>query len=138
MREVARGGKSWFVMESKLFELLVEDVGGKLKGYIWERCKGVSSWTRFGEASLWCLLDGVEACCREIDNRRWVLDWEEGVGSIGWSAIQTRQEGLFCALSEILRQKNSASFFQKGRGCPVDGILWRRSWEALEWSLLEA
>ena len=55
------------------------------------------------------------------------LTGRRGVGSIGWSAIQTRQEGLFCALSEILRQKNSASFFQKGKGCLVDGILWRRS-----------
>ena len=34
MREVARSGRSWFVVEAKLFRLLVEAVGGKLKGCI--------------------------------------------------------------------------------------------------------
>ena len=65
------------MVESKSFEISVEDVGGKLKGYIWERSKGISSWIRFGEVSLHCLLDVVEACCREIDIRSWVLGWEE-------------------------------------------------------------
>ena len=73
-----RGGRSWFVVESKSFEILVEDLGGKLKGCIWERSRGVSSWIRFGEVSLRCLLEGVEACCREVDNRSWVIGWEEG------------------------------------------------------------
>ena len=66
--EAARGGRSWFVLESKLFEILVEDMGGKLKGCIWERSRGISSWIRFGEVSLQCLLEGVEACCKEVDN----------------------------------------------------------------------
>ena len=74
----ARDGRSWFVVESKSFDILVEDVGGKLKGCIWERSKGISSWIQLGEVSLRCLLDGVEAYCREIDNRSWVLGWEEG------------------------------------------------------------
>ena len=60
------------------FEILVEDLGGKLKGCIWERSRGVSSWIRFGEASLRYLLDGVEACCKEANNRVWVIGWEEG------------------------------------------------------------
>nr|CAN62978.1 hypothetical protein VITISV_029504 [Vitis vinifera] len=73
-----RGGRSCFVVEAKSFEILVEEVGGKLKGCIWERCKGISSWIRFGEASLRCLLDGVETCCREPNNRGWAIGWEEG------------------------------------------------------------
>ena len=39
-------------VESKSFEILVEDLGGKLKGCIWERSKDISSWIRFGEISL--------------------------------------------------------------------------------------
>ena len=70
---VARVGRSCFVVESKSFEILVEELGGKLKGCIWERSKGVSSWIRFREASLRCLLDGVEACCREVNNRDWAI-----------------------------------------------------------------
>ena len=73
-----RGGRCCFVVESKSFEILVEEVGGKLKGCIWERSKGFSSWIRFGEASLRYLLDGVEACCREGVNRAWAFGWEEG------------------------------------------------------------
>ena len=68
-----RGGRSRFVVESKSFEILVEDLGRKLKGCIWERSRGISSWIRFGEASLRCLLEGVEACCREVDDQSWVI-----------------------------------------------------------------
>ena len=39
-------------VESKSFEILVEDLGGKWKGCIWERNKGGSSWIRFGKVSL--------------------------------------------------------------------------------------
>ena len=38
---VVRGRISWFVVESKSFEILVEDLGGKRKGCIWERNRGV-------------------------------------------------------------------------------------------------
>ena len=38
-----RGGRSRFVVESKSFEILVEDLGGKLKSCIWERSRGISS-----------------------------------------------------------------------------------------------
>ena len=34
MKEGPRGGRRWFAVESKFFELLVEDVGGKLRGCI--------------------------------------------------------------------------------------------------------
>ena len=37
----AKGGRSWFVVESKSFEISVEYVGGKLKGYIWERSRAI-------------------------------------------------------------------------------------------------
>ena len=66
----ARDGRSWFVVESKSFDILVEDVGGKLKGCIWERSRGISSWIRLREVSLRCLLDGVEAYCRPL--RGWL------------------------------------------------------------------
>ncbi|KAL6312884.1 hypothetical protein AAG906_025741 [Vitis piasezkii] len=62
-----RGGRSRFV-----------DSGGKLKGCIWERSRGFASWIRFGEASLRCLLEGVETYCREVDDQRWVIERMEG------------------------------------------------------------
>ena len=62
MRE---GGRCWFAMESKSFEISVKEIGGKLRGIILEKSRGFSSWIRFGEFSLRCLLEGVEACCKE-------------------------------------------------------------------------
>ncbi|RVW36101.1 hypothetical protein CK203_079675 [Vitis vinifera] len=59
MKEVPRGGRRWFAVESKSFELLIDDAGGKLRGCIWERC-GITSWIRFGDLSLSSLLAGVE------------------------------------------------------------------------------
>ncbi|RVX23250.1 Bifunctional riboflavin biosynthesis protein RIBA 1, chloroplastic [Vitis vinifera] len=39
----SRGGRRWFTVESKAFELVIDEVGGKLRGCIWERCKGITS-----------------------------------------------------------------------------------------------
>ena len=59
-----RGGKVWFVVETKSFEIAIEEKD-KLKGCIWERCKGVTSWIRFGDLSLQSLLLGVEYCIKD-------------------------------------------------------------------------
>ncbi|RVW25599.1 hypothetical protein CK203_107707 [Vitis vinifera] len=41
-------GKCWFAIESKTFEVSIEEVRGKLRGTIVERSRGFSSWIRFG------------------------------------------------------------------------------------------
>ena len=43
-----RGGKGWFAVEKKSFDISIEEVGGRLWGVIVERSRGVSSWIRFG------------------------------------------------------------------------------------------
>ncbi|RVX16454.1 hypothetical protein CK203_005910 [Vitis vinifera] len=83
MKEVPRDGRRWFAVESKSFELLTDVVRGKLRGCIWERCRGTTSWIRFGDASLRSLLTGVETCCRGRDDRSRSLVWEEEEGSTG-------------------------------------------------------
>ncbi|RVX01039.1 hypothetical protein CK203_022861 [Vitis vinifera] len=75
---VSKGGKSWFSVESKAFEISIEVVRGKLRGTILERSKGFSSWIRFGEKSLSLLLEGVEAWCRGESNSRRLKVWDEG------------------------------------------------------------
>ena len=72
-----RGGKCWVVIESKTFEVSIEEVRGKLKGTIVERSRGLSSWIRFGALSLRKLLEGFEECCREEKEGRMVKVWEE-------------------------------------------------------------
>ena len=67
-----RGGKCWFAIESKSFEVSVEEVRGKLKGTIVDRSRGFSSWIRFGDLSLRNLLEGFEECCRKEKEGRLV------------------------------------------------------------------
>ena len=52
MKAVPRGGRVRFAVESKSFEILIDESGDKLRGCIWERCKGITSWIRFGDVSL--------------------------------------------------------------------------------------
>ena len=59
-----RGGRCWFAVDSKSFEISVDVSGERLKGIIVEKSRGFTSWIRFGNFSLCCLLEGVEACCR--------------------------------------------------------------------------
>ncbi|RVX03355.1 5'-3' exoribonuclease 3 [Vitis vinifera] len=94
-------GRSWFVVESKLFEIEVEESGGKLKGCIWERSRGFESWIRFGEASLRCLLEGVETCCREAS---------------GWNSLAVRLRGLGVTPTEGLKITNVPEVPLKPKG----------------------
>ena len=69
--------RCWFVVDSKIFECLVEVVGRRLQGVILERSKGYSSWIRFGVGSLSLLLEGVESCCRKEVKGKFTKRWEE-------------------------------------------------------------
>ena len=73
-----RGGKSWFVVDSKSFKISMDVFGEKLKGIIVERSRGFTSWIRFGSLSFCCLLEGVEACCRGEFAKRFIKSWEDG------------------------------------------------------------
>ena len=91
-------------------------VGGKLNGFIWERCRGTTSWIRFGEVSLSRLLDGVEAFYRDNGNRRWVLDWEEGGGKYRLER-HSNEVGRFLLYSVCdLESKRYCIIFLEGRG----------------------
>ena len=70
-----KGKKTCFAIEAKTFEISIEEKGKKLRGCIWERCKGVTSWVRFGESSLQRLLLGIEDCISR--NQDWFANWEE-------------------------------------------------------------
>ena len=69
-----RGGKAWIAIEAKSFEIAIEEKGKKLIGCIWERCKGVTSWIKFGDSSLRHLLLGLEDC---ENIQGWFTKWEE-------------------------------------------------------------
>ena len=70
-------GKTWFTIEAKSFEISIEEKGKKLRGCIWERCKGATSWVRFGDSSLQHLILGIEDCDKISRNQDWFANWEE-------------------------------------------------------------
>ncbi|KAL6314270.1 hypothetical protein AAG906_016471 [Vitis piasezkii] len=51
------GGRCWFAVDSSLSRFR-STLLGKLRGIILERSKGFSSWIRFSNSSLRCLLEG--------------------------------------------------------------------------------
>ena len=74
------GGKAWFTVEAKSFEIAIEEKGKKLKGCIWERCKRVTSWIKFGDSSLWHVLLGLEDCENIARNQH--------IGSQNWRRLE--------------------------------------------------
>ena len=113
-----RGGRRWFAVESKSFELLIDEVGGKLRGCIWkrwQRCKGITSWIKFGDASLSSLLAGVESCCRDRDDRSWSLVWEEGRKYRMERRSNEAVRFLLCSVRD-LEAKRFCLIFLEGKG----------------------
>ncbi|RVW88690.1 hypothetical protein CK203_043798 [Vitis vinifera] len=47
-RSEGKGRGNSFVMESKTFEIDLEEKRGKIQVAIWEKKKGISSWVRLG------------------------------------------------------------------------------------------
>ena len=101
-----RGGRCWFAMDSKSFEISVEVHGERCKGIIVERSRGFTSWVRFGSLSLCCLLEGVEACRRGDIVQGLVKRWEDG--GLSWKVEQMRQVGSYCVLWLTWNQRDIA------------------------------
>lgn len=64
-------------MDSKSFNLSVEEVGGKSRGFIEKRGRGLSTWIRFGDVSLRRLLARMESCYKDEDLVGRSSEWEE-------------------------------------------------------------
>ena len=111
-----RGGKSWFAFEAKSFEIEVEEAKRGLKGCIWERRKGITSWIRFGGRSLVRLLMGLEDCARATRVSVWKNIWEED-GRRYKMEKGSNQSGVFIRCS--VRDYGGKSFnliFPEGNG----------------------
>ena len=58
--------KGGFGVESKSFEVEVEEKKGRLQATIVERKRGISSWIRLGPASLGLFLDCLVLCIKDV------------------------------------------------------------------------
>ena len=59
-----RRKESRFTVESKAFEIVVEERRGKIQGRIEEKKGGASSWVRLGSDSLLFFLEGLNLCIK--------------------------------------------------------------------------
>ena len=115
-RGVPKEGKSWFAVESKTFEISIEEIRGKLRRVILERSKGFSSWIKFGEKSFSSLLEGVEDWCRGESSSRRLRVWEKG-GRKYRLECRSKDAGgyLLCSVRD-LETKRFCLVFPEGKG----------------------
>ena len=66
-----------FGVESKSFELEMEERGGKTLITITESKKGVSSWVRMGLYSVGLFMEGLHQCIKDVKEGRWEKGWKE-------------------------------------------------------------
>ncbi|RVW54310.1 hypothetical protein CK203_068498 [Vitis vinifera] len=111
-----RGGRCWFAVESKSYEITTEVAGERLKGIIVERSRGFTSWIRFGSFSLRCLLEGVEACCRGVFKQGHAKSWEDG-GRRYKLEIRANEAGRYILCSVVDSDlKRFCLVFPEGKG----------------------
>ena len=73
-KNVKKGG---FGVESKRFEVEVEERRGRLHATIVERKGGISSWVRLGPVSLGIVLECLILSIEDVRMGRWVREWKE-------------------------------------------------------------
>lgn len=78
MCDCGGGGRKWFSVDYKSFEISTGGKGSNLKGIIIkERRKGAVFWIKFGAVGLRNLCNSVETICREGSKVRRVFDRKE-------------------------------------------------------------
>ena len=69
--------KSSFRVESKTFEVEVEEKKGKLQATIVERKRGISSWIKLGPESLGLFVECLVLCIKDMRTGKWERKWKE-------------------------------------------------------------
>ena len=111
-----RGGRSWFAVNSKSFEIYVDVFGEKCKGIIVERSRGFTLWIKFGSLSLCCLLEEVEACCKGEFAQRFVKSWENGGRKFKSKRRVNEASRFLLCFAVDSKAKKYCLVFPKGKG----------------------
>ncbi|RVW96878.1 hypothetical protein CK203_026137 [Vitis vinifera] len=110
------GGRCWFGVELKTFEISIEEHKGKVHGKICERGPKFSSWIRFGGKGLSLLLKGVESCYGLKERAPFRKFWSEGNRAY---SLELRRNNagrfLFCVVRDAENKRFSLAF-PEGRG----------------------
>ena len=125
-----RGGRCWFGVDSKSFEISVDVSGERLKGIIVEKSRGFTSWIRFGNLNLCCLLEGVEACCRGELVQRFVKSWDDEGRKFKLES-RANEAGRFLLCSVVDSEtKRYCLVFPEGKGILGGWVLLAESFDS--------
>ncbi|RVW83794.1 hypothetical protein CK203_041774 [Vitis vinifera] len=105
-----------FGVESKSFEVVVEERKGKMKATLVERKRGISSWVKLGPVSLGLFLECLLLCLEEKSEEKWEKRWEEDGRS--YSLLRDANKGgCYLRLGVVdVESKRFSIFIPKGRG----------------------
>ena len=110
-----RRKESRFTVESKAFEIVVEERRGKIQGRIVEKKGGASSWVRLGSNSLAFFLEGLNLCIKGEEETRWGREWKEQ-GRVYSMTRGTNRAGGFIQLGvSDIEGKRFCIFVPRGR-----------------------
>ena len=110
-----RRKESRFTVESKVFEIVVEERRGKIQGRIVEKKGGASSWVRLGLDSLAFFLEGLNLCIKGEEETRWGREWKEQ-GRVYSMTRGTNRAGGFIQLGvSDIEGKRFYIFVPRGR-----------------------
>ena len=108
--------KSSFGVESKTFEVKVEEKKGKLQATIVERKRGISSWIKLRLESLGLFVECLVLCIKDTRIGKWERKWKEK--GRAYSLVRDENKGgCFIRLGVVdLEKKRFSIFIPKGRG----------------------
>ena len=116
MSVASPGGKCWFGVELKTFEIGIEEFKGKVCGKICEIGPKFSSWIRFGGKGLPLLQKGVESCCGLKERASFWKFWSKGDRDYSLEICSNRAgRFLFCVVREVENKIFTLAFLE-GRG----------------------
>ena len=91
-------------------------MGRDLRESLWKRAEVLLSWIKFGNLSLCCLLEGVEACCRGVIVQGFVKSWEDGGRKFKLES-RANEAGRFLLCSMVdSESKRYCLVFLEGKG----------------------
>ena len=107
--------KRSFTVESKTFELALDERKGKRQFLIVEKKRGVSTWVQLGLESLGLFKEGLIHCIRDEKEGKWEKEWKDR-GKLYSLARGFNRAGGFLRLGVMdLERKRFCIFLPRGR-----------------------
>ncbi|RVW15113.1 hypothetical protein CK203_083357 [Vitis vinifera] len=108
--------ESSFTVESKMFEIVLDERRGKPQFLIMEKKRGVSSWVRLGSESLGFFMEGLIHYIKDEKEGKWGKEWKDKGKSYSLTRGFNRAGGFLRLGVVDLERKRFCIFTPKSRG----------------------